>query len=61
MSETPDDWHPGHGIEEGGGPSGNLETEQERTEPEPGADEPVPEGGQGAAGAGGASPERAER
>lgn len=61
MSENPEDWHPGHDIEEGAGPSGDLETKQKRTKPEPGAGEPVPEGGQGAAGAGGPSPERAER
>ena len=61
MSESPDDWHPGHDTEEGAGPSGELETKEERTDKEPGADEPVPEGGQGAAGAGGPSPEHPKR
>jgi hypothetical protein len=58
MNDDPEDWHPGHDTEEGGGPSGNLETNEERTDAEPKAAEPVPGGGQGAAGAGGPSPER---
>ncbi len=57
MENDPENWHPGHDIEEGAGPSGDLETKKERTEPDPGAEEPVPEGGGGAAGAGGPSPE----
>ncbi len=61
MGENSEDLHPGHDIEEGGGPSGNLETEEQRTDREPGADEPVPEGGQGAAGGGGPSPEQPKR
>ena len=61
MGENAEDLHPGHDIEEGGGPSGNLETKEERTEPEPGAHEPVREGGQGAAGAGGPSSEHPKR
>ena len=60
MNETPEDWRPGPDTEDGAGPSGDLETETPRTESEPGAEEPVPEGGQGAAGAGGPSPERPE-
>lgn len=58
--EPPEDWHPGHDVEEGAGPSGDLETKQERTGEEPDADEPVSEGGGGAAGAGGPSPEPPE-
>ncbi len=61
MTENPEDWHPGHDIEEGAGPSGDLETEDQRTPTEPGAEEPVPEGGGGAAGSGGPSPERPDR
>ncbi len=57
MTEEPEDLHPGHDIEEGAGPSGDLETKPKKTEAEPGADEQVPEGGQGAAGSGGPSPE----
>ena len=58
MREDPESWHPGHDVQEGTGPSGNLETREERTEPQPGAEKPVPEGGGGAGGAGGPSPER---
>lgn len=61
MDANPEEWHPGHDVEEGAGPSGDLETKAERTEKEPRAGEPVHEGGQGSAGAGGLSPERPER
>jgi hypothetical protein len=61
VSEEPEALHPGHDIEEGAGPSGDLETGEEHTEQQPGAEEPVSEGGQGAPGAGGPSPERRER
>lgn len=52
MGEDPESWHPRHDVEEGTGPSGNLETKRERTEPDPGAEQPVAEDGEGAAGAG---------
>ena len=61
MSENAENWHPGHDTEEGAGPSGDLETKEQRTEREPGAEEPVPEGGRGAAGAGGPSGEDPKR
>ena len=58
MNENPEDWHPGDDTEDGGGPSGDLETKEELTKQEPGAEESVADGGQGAAGAGGPSPDR---
>ena len=56
MEEEREKWHPEHDVEEGTGPSGDLETEEGRTDPEPGAEQPVPGDGGGAAGGGGPSP-----
>jgi hypothetical protein len=61
MSENPEDWHPGHDTEGGEGPSGHLETDEQRADVDPKAAEPKPGGGGGAAGAGGPSPERTSR
>jgi hypothetical protein len=60
VDENPEDWHPGHDVEEGTGPSGDLETDAVKTGDKPKRHVPDGGGSQGAAGAGGPSPEPSE-